>query len=80
MGVANLDRIILQIGWFETESFFVCQDCKNYIRELELYSWNEEKDNEPEDGNDHMVNSVQFAWLPYKDKIKGAGNEDYGAN
>ena len=27
------------------------------------------KDNTPEDGHDHMVNSVQYAWIPYQSKI-----------
>ena len=40
-----------------------------YIGELETYSWQEEKDNTPEDGHDHMVNSVQYGWIPYQDKI-----------
>ena len=43
--------------------------CVNYISELELYSWKEDKDNEPEDGHDHMINSVQYAYLPYVNKI-----------
>lgn len=41
----------------------------NYIRELDCYSWKEDKDEEPEDANDHMVNSTQYAWIPYKNKI-----------
>ena len=40
-----------------------------YVKELEKYSWKEEKDQEPEDGNDHMVNSVQYNWIPYRKKI-----------
>lgn len=28
-----------------------------------------QKDNTPEDGHDHMVNSVQYAWIPYQSKI-----------
>ena len=43
--------------------------CRSYIHELEVYSWKEDKDNEPEDKNDHMVNSVQYGWLPYETKI-----------
>ena len=29
----------------------------------------EDKNNEPEDRNDHCINSSQYAWLPYKTKI-----------
>ena len=69
-----VSRINMQIGWFHhTEEkepdMYVLSHCTNYIKELNTYSWNEEKDNEPEDGNDHMVNAVQYGFLPYKDKI-----------
>ena len=74
--VEIIDRIMLQLGWmsFDDErgkkpSFFVVDACTNYIRELDNYSWKEDKDEEPEDGNDHMVNSVQYAWIPYIKKI-----------
>lgn len=68
-----VDRINTQLGWLAdagTEPcFFVLDHCATYIHELETYSWKEDKDNEPEDRNDHMVNSVQYAWLPYQKKI-----------
>lgn len=50
-------------------SFYVVDTCEVYIKEMNTYSWKEDKDQEPEDGNDHMVNSVQYNWLPYKNKI-----------
>jgi hypothetical protein len=34
--------------------------------ELETYSWQEDKNNVPEDRNDHTINAGQYAWLPYK--------------
>ena len=71
-----IDRIKLQLGWmnFKEEkgiqpSFYIVETCTNYVAELERYSWKEDKDEEPEDGNDHMVNSVQYGWIPYKNKI-----------
>ncbi len=64
-----IDRINLQLGWLAHGQFFVLEHCKNYINELETYSWKEDKDNTPEDKNDHMINSVQYAFLPYKNKI-----------
>lgn len=68
-----IDRINTQLGWFAEAGsepcFYVLEHCKTYIRELEVYSWREDKDNEPEDGNDHMINSVQYGWLPYESKI-----------
>ena len=74
--VGTVDRIMLQLGWmsFDDEKrkppdFYVVDSCSNYIRELDNYSWKEDKDEEPEDANDHMVNSVQYAFIPYRAKI-----------
>ena len=74
--MAIVDRINLQLGWmsFNDEKgkepdFYVVDTCTNYTGELQVYSWLEDKDCTPEDGNDHMVNSVQYAWIPYSDKI-----------
>lgn len=74
--ITIVDRIILQLGWMNfvkekniMPSFYIVEDCKEYQTELDTYSWKEDKDQEPEDANDHMVNSVQYSWLPYKDKI-----------
>lgn len=71
-----IDRINAQLGWMAYDAdeaiepcFFVLDHCENYIHELEVYSWREDKDNVPEDGNDHMVNSVQYGWIPYQGKI-----------
>lgn len=71
-----IDRINLQLGWmaFDDEAgkqpdFYVVDTCTNYIGEMGTYSWKEDKDNEPEDGHDHMVNSTQYGWIPYREKI-----------
>lgn len=72
-----IDRINLQLGWFAQECYFVLDHCKNTIEELEIYSWQEDKDNTPEDRNDHCINSSQYAWLPYKNKI---GSDINGAD
>lgn len=68
-----IDRINNQLNWFAPAGgkpcFYIVDTCITYIRELEVYSWKEDKDNEPEDKNDHMINSVQYAWLPYETKI-----------
>jgi len=52
-----IDRINLQLGWFAHNQYYVLEHCKEYIKELETYSWLEDKDNTPEDANDHMVNT-----------------------
>jgi len=65
----NVDRIIMERGWLQAGHAFVVKTCKDAIAERESYSWREDKDNEPEDGNDHMIQADQYAWLPYKSKI-----------
>lgn len=68
--VKIIDRIRLQIGWIVTGKFKVVDTCKTYVKELGVYSWSDKTNKtEPEDGNDHMINSVQYAWIPYKNKI-----------
>ena len=67
--VKIIDRINLQLGWLHTEKYLVVDICKNHITELETYSWQEDKDNTPEDANDHTINASQYGWLPYRTKI-----------
>lgn len=71
-----IDRINLQLGWLQTLSFFVLEHCKVSISELEMYSWQEDKDNTPEDKHDHTINSNQYGWLPYKSKIGDVNGAD----
>lgn len=66
-----IDRINTQLGWFAKDIFAVVNTCKYYTSELESYCWKEDKDLEPEDANDHLINSVQYAWIPYTPKIGG---------
>lgn len=73
-----VDRIILQLGWMNyseedgiVPDFYIVNTCTVYQKEMNTYSWKEDKDQEPEDGNDHMVNSVQYGWIPYREKIGG---------
>lgn len=66
-----IDRINAQLGWFAKDQFLIVDTCKAYIAELESYSWKENKDLEPEDANDHLINSAQYAWIPYTPKIGG---------
>lgn len=63
-----IDRIQLQSGWMARGDFLILQGCEALLRELEVYSWKDDE-YEPEDGNDHCINSCQYAWLPFKDKI-----------
>lgn len=63
-----IDRINLQSGWMAHGDYLIVDTCKETIRELNTYSWKEDKD-EPEDRNDHAINAGQYGWLPYKQKI-----------
>ena len=68
----NIDRIELQLGWFgmsEPAFRILAENCQAYVRELGAYSWDEDKDSTPEDGNDHSIQSCQYAWLPYRERI-----------
>ena len=62
-----IDRINLQLGWLETGKYQVLDNCPAHIRELETYSYTET--GVPEDGHDHTINSNQYGWIPYQDKI-----------
>lgn len=65
-----IDRINLEDGWLAHGDHLILQEgCSPLIREYNTYSWREDKDNEPEDRNDHTINAEQYSWLPYKDKI-----------
>lgn len=65
-----VDRINLQSGWMAHGDYLIIEEyCEPLIDELNLYSWKEDRDNEPEDRNDHCINADQYGWLPYKDKI-----------
>lgn len=66
----NIDRINLQSGWMAHGDFLLVEsECQPEIKELNLYSWKEDKDNVPEDRNDHCINADQYSWLPFKDRI-----------
>lgn len=70
-----IDRINLQSGWMAHGDFLIVEDCKECIRELNTYSWQEDKD-KPEDANDHTINADQYSWLPYKERIGSVVKED----
>lgn len=70
--VEILDRINFLLSWMGSDEaevfYYVVDTCKEHIRELESYSWKEDKD-EPEDANDHTINSSQYAWIPFRKMI-----------
>lgn len=67
--VQIIDRIKLQLGWIQQGCYLVVGTCSEHLRELETYSWLEDKDNTPEDRNDHTINASQYGWLPYRRMI-----------
>lgn len=68
-----IDRIEMMNGWLYYGDYLVVNHCTEHIRELETYSWLENKDI-PEDRNDHTINASQYGWIPYRDMI-GNGDE-----
>ncbi len=66
--VEIIDRINLQIGWIQQGCYLVVEDCTEHIKELNCYSWQEDKDM-PEDKNDHTINASQYGFIPYKNLI-----------
>lgn len=76
-----IERITLEQAWlahneeYKTGPYsFICSHCKPLLDEMDLYSWEENKQ-KPEDANDHNINADQYAWLPYKRLIGLAGKE-----
>ena len=72
----NIDRIELQLGWMagrDPAFRILAERCAPYVRELLAYSWDESRDSVPEDANDHSVQSCQYSWIPYRERI---GRED----
>lgn len=66
--VLIIDRIKLMLGWIQQGCYLVVDTCVNHLSELDKYSWKEDKD-EPEDRNDHTINSSQYSWIPYRHMI-----------
>lgn len=70
--VEIIDRINFVLSWLGSDEvevfYYVVSDCTEHIRELETYSWKDDK-NEPEDANDHTINSSQYAWIPFRKLI-----------
>lgn len=58
-----IDRINLQLGWLQTGHYIVLDHCREHIRELNSYSYDDK--GRPEDGHDHTINSNQYGWIPY---------------
>lgn len=65
-----IDRIHTQLGWFKSGHYMVLSHCKEHIRELETYSWKDDK-YEPEDRNDHTINASQYGFIPFLKEIGG---------
>lgn len=68
----NITRVQLNQSWLNTGDFLIVDTCTNYLEECDMYSYTEE--GELEDGNDHSIQGGQYAWLPYKKKIRKLEN------
>lgn len=62
-----IDRVNLQLGWLETGHYIVLTNCREHIKELNTYSYDDK--GQPEDGHDHTINSAQYGWIPYQGRI-----------
>ena len=62
-------RTVEQREWIEKGYFYVLDHCEHYIKELNVYSYDEKKDDIPEDKNNHMIDSVQYAFMAFRHKI-----------
>lgn len=70
--VTIINRINTSSGWMKNLKYLVVDSCVEHIRELNIYSWKEDRD-EPEDRNDHTINASQYGYIPY---IKLIGQEN----
>lgn len=61
-----IDRIKLMLSWLQQGAYLVLEHCTEHISELERYSWQEDKDNTPEDRNNHTIDASCYSWLPHK--------------
>ena len=59
----------------QTGYYFVLDNCKEHIRELQNYSWEENKINTPCDCDNHTIDSVSYGYIPYRDKIGMKGDK-----
>lgn len=69
--VEIIDRINFVLSWIDSIDgifYYVVDTCLEHIKELETYSWKDDKD-EPEDANDHTINSSQYGWIPFRKTI-----------
>lgn len=69
-----IDRITLEQGWLAEaqDCAFIVDTCTNLIDEHNAYSWEEKSHKQkPEDDNDHFINANQYAWMPYRQHIRG---------
>lgn len=66
--VKIIDRINHKLGWIAQGQYLVHESCTEHIREMNSYSWRDDKD-EPEDRNNHTIDAVDYAWLPFRREI-----------
>lgn len=60
-----VDRIEFENSLYQSDHCLIVEeDCKEHINELNVYSWKDKKQ-EPEDANDHTINSSQYGFAPF---------------
>ena len=74
--VKVVDRVRMVLSWIHTGDYLVCDHCKQHIKEMMSYSWDEKKINVPEDRNNHTIDACSYGWIPYRSHIGTFGVEE----
>ena len=60
------DRIQWTLDALHKNCYLINENCQEHIKEMKNYMWNEKKSFTPLDKNDHTINAVQYAFIPYR--------------
>ena len=58
--VGQMVGVTLMQSLFENGLLEICADCENLIQELYNWSWEKDKANTPEKGNDHCIDALRY--------------------
>jgi phage terminase large subunit len=60
------DRITWTLDALHQHAYLINESCVEHIKEMKNYMWNQKKSFVPLDKNDHTINAVQYAFIPYR--------------
>jgi phage terminase large subunit len=61
-----IDRIQWTLDALHNNAYLINENCAEHVKEMKNYMWNEKKSLTPMDKNDHTINAVQYAFIPYR--------------